>query len=380
MKRLYGDQFQTGRLFEGDMACDIETSGLDETDEIYSIGFSNEFGGVVYILDKSNHNDIRNILLQTLLNPEFKYVIAFHNALFDLPFILRTFFPEIIKISSTEFTGNIFDTIIAARYLYSTQYLSHLDLHKRMTYSLKFMVEYYGISEELAASFEETVKGIKIQFADVNKVAEYNYKDCVNTLSLYKKFKLILRQQDSYDYYLNYHFPHAFWNIIHMRSNGIPVNEKRLREMSNLLQNFFDDLSEEIYAQTKKRFNIGSQNEIASAVFNNRFLLRTDGETFIPPFTTGKDSVKVDITTFENLRGASTTPKEKSDLFNKIIAIMETTSALRELNAIEENLVCRPDGFYLYPNQTVSAKSGRIRISKPNAHGQSKKCFKITRW
>lgn len=380
MKFLYPDQFLITSLLEGDFACDIETKGLDETDCIYSIGFSNDSGGVVYILNDSNYAEVKALLQQTLLNPRYEYAIAFHNALFDLPFILKTFFPEITRIASIEFAKNLFDTIIAARYLYSTQYLSHLDLHKRMTYSLKFMAEYYGVSEEFASSFEETVKGIKIQFADVKKVAEYNYKDCVNTLGLYKKFKSILRERESYTYYSDYHFPHAFWNIFHMRFRGIPVNQKRLKGVTDLIENFVDDLSEEIYSQTKKRFNFGSQNEVSSAVFSNRFLIRSDGEPLIPPFTTEKESVKVDIATFEYLRDASTTTKETSDLFNKIIAVMEANSALRELDAIRENLVSRPDGFYAYPNQTVSAKSGRIRISKPNVHGQSKKCFKVTRW
>lgn len=100
---------------------------------------------------------------------------------------------------------------------------------------------------------------------------------------------------------------------------------------------------------------------------------------FIPPFVTEKGSRKVDITTFQYLRRNSH-KKKNVELFNNIIAVMEATSVLRELNAISENLVSTPDGFYIFPNQTVSAKSGRIRISKPNVHGQSKKGIKATIW
>ena len=379
MKYVYGDGFTISSLFLSDFSIDNETRGLDLQSGLYSIGFSNQQGGVVFIASVENFNEIKMILQWTLLNPDFNYSVVFHNGFFDIPFILKAFFPEIKKLSSLMFCKYIFDTLIAARFVYSTQYLNHLDLHKRLTFSLKFLAEYYGISMDEAYSFESALKGVKIDFANPDEVANYNYKDCVNTLGLFNKFKSILIQHGQYSYFINYHLPHAFWNLFHMRWHGIPVGHIQLDEKISLLSEFINEVSDKVYEQAKVRFNFNSQDELSGAIFYNYFLRNDDSEMFIPPFVTEKGSRKVDITTFQYLRRNSR-KKKNVELFNNIIAVMEATSVLRELNAISENLVSTPDGFYIFPNQTVSAKSGRIRISKPNVHGQSKKGIKATIW
>lgn len=379
MKYLYGESFTLTSLFTSDIAVDIETTGLNLSSRIYSIGFSNDQGGIVFILCEDNLEEIRMILKWTLLNPNFSPSIVFHNGLFDVPFILRALFNEIAKPSSTQFCKNIFDTLIAARFVYSTQYLDHLDLHKRLTYSLKFLAEYYGISVDELYSFESALKGIKINFANPDEVANYNYKDCVNTLGLFNKFKSVLIQDGQYIYFTSHHMAHAFWNLFHMRWNGIPVDSVQLEEKISLVSRFVDEISNKVYKQVKVIFSFSSQNEISKAIFHNHFLRRDDGEILIPPFKTEKESKKVDIDTFQHLRKNSR-KKENVELFNNIIAVMEGNSVLRELNSISENLVNTSNGFCVFPNQTVSAKSGRIRISKPNVHGQSKKGFKGTLW
>lgn len=379
MKYFFGENFNFSSLLMSDIAIDIETTGLELSSEIYSIGFSNEYGGVVYVLDVDNFEEIKMLLRATLLNHNFDYTVVFHNGLFDIPFILRIFFGEIRSLSSLLFCKKLFDTVIAARFIYSTQYLSHLDIHKRLTYSLKYLAEYYGVNMDEVYSFEDAITGLKIDFANPDNVANYNYKDCVNTLGLFKKFKSLLLHSDQYNYFNSYHFPHAFWNIFHMRWNGIPVDEGQVNEKIDLVNQFIEELLGKIYARTKCLFNLSSQEELASAIFYNHFLRDDDGEMFKPPFITEKGSRKVDISTFKYLRNHSQ-KIENVELFDNIIAVMEASSVLRELNAISENLVLTDKGYYIFANQTVSAKSGRIRISKPNVHGQSKKGFKATNW
>lgn len=379
MKYFFGDGFNLSSLFMSDVAIDIETTGLDLASEIYSVGFSNELGGIVYIYGDENLEEIKQILRATLLNPGFDYTVIFHNGLFDVPFLLRTFFTEIKNISSLLLCKKMFDTVIAARFIYSTQYLSHLDLHKRLTYSLKYLVEYYGISIDDAYSFESIVAGVKINFANPREIAEYNYKDCANTFRLFQKMKTILINNNQYCYFIEWHFPHAFWNIFHMRWNGIPVNADLCKDMIALVSRFIEEMLENIYVRTKCIFNFSSQQELVSAIFYNHFVCSENGERFIPPFITEKESIKVDIGTFSYLRNHSR-KKVNVELFDNVIAVMEANSVLRELNAVLDNFVLTDKGYYIFANQTVSAKSGRIRISKPNIHGQSKRGFKATSW
>lgn len=381
MKQFFGVDFSLGSLFTMDLAVDIETSGLDKSDSIVSIGFANRLGGVVYVLsgDSKLEDEVSCLLQFTLLNHCFEHTIIFHNAFFDLPFIVRKFFPH-QSMTSLQFAKKLADTLIMARFIYSTQYLSHLDLHGRLTYSLKFLVEYYGISVDEAYSFEETVKGIKIQYLHPLEIANYNYQDCENTLALYAKFRIILSQDGGLLYYEDFHFPHAFWNIFHMRSRGIPVNKELLDEKLLLFEHFIEDVSYQVFLLTKKSFNFASANEVKMAIFFNESLTHRDGEILLPPFVTDKKSVKVDIDTFKYLRDNADL-KENSNLFNLIISIIEASSTLKELKAIQDNLESVGSNiFLLFPNQSVSAKSGRIRMSKPNVHGQSKRSFKITRW
>lgn len=369
----YGEEIDWKDFLNRDFSCDIETTEL-KNGNIYAVGFSDGNNGVVLIPGFENDTEIIiELLTRTLLNPQFEYQIIFHNIFFDLPYLIHCFF-ENRKIKSTAcFAPRLRDTLIFSRYLFSTSYLDHIDVRKRSAYSLKYLSFFHGIDLSHEA-YDEIVQGKRIEYVDVKVIADYCFKDCLNTFKLHEKLTNISVAEGTFDYFFHHHLSHALLNVLHMLLNGIPVNARKLEDSLNILENLAELFKNEIYDTVGEVFNIFSSIDLFKIVFKKDAFKSIYGKKLRKPFVTDKGRVKLDTSTLKILRDECLNPL----LMDKIIFVLEVNNALISMRALKDHLYKVEESYKIYPNQSASAKSTRLKCNNPPVHGFSKIVFKHT--
>lgn len=353
---------------------DIETTEKDFSGRIHCIGFCNSDGGVIFFMDDPGDVECVKALLQSsILSRDFPHEIYYHNVFFDLPYLLKKLFPYLLIKRTNQFAPFVYDTLILARYLMTTGYQDHVDPLGRTAFGLKYLSNFHAIDEE-QESYEDVVGELRIDYVPKHLVADYCYADCLNTFKLFAELKQIAVLEGTWDYFVKFHHPYAYQNVFHMGLNGIPVDAKGLNRLIDRVENLVEEVKDEIFDETRKIFDFNSSRELSGIVFKNDALRTSDNKPLKKPFVTENGSVCLDTTTLKLLENQCGNPI----LMTKIIFVMEASQALGVMARLLGSVVWTQDGASVFPKQSASASSARLRCTNPPIHGFGKKIFHHT--
>ncbi len=370
----YGDLESWQDLLLSSFGNDIETTEKDFSGKIHCIGFSNGNGGVVFFMDDQYDVDcVKTLLQSSVLNSSFSHDIYYHNVFFDLPYILKKLFLFLQPKRVSQFAPFVYDTLILARYLMTTGYQDHVDPLGRTAFGLKYLSSFHEIDEE-QEGYDDVVGELRIDYVPKHLVADYCYADCLNTFKLFAELKEIAITEGTWDYFVNYHHPHAYQNVFHMGLNAIPIDVKSLTESIDKLENLLETVKDEIFDETRRIFDFNSSRELSGIIFKNDALKSYDDKPLKKPFVTENGSVCLDTTTLKVLEGQCKNP----ELMTKIIFVLEAGHALGVMSRLHESVVWTQNGAKVFPKQSVSTSSARLRCTNPPIHGFGKKIFHHT--
>ena len=370
----YGKLKNPQELLTSSFANDIETTEKDFSGNIHSVGFANADGGAVFFMDdKEDVEALKSLLQASLLNKNFQHEIYYHNVFFDLLYIVKKLFPYLNIKRANFFAPNVFDTLILARYLLTTGYQDHVDPKGRTAFGLKFLSEFHDIDDE-QDSYDDVVGEVRIECVPKPLIASYCYDDCKNTFQLFSELKQIAVGQGTWDYFVKYHHPHAYKNVLHMGLNGIPVDLKSLNKRIDQFETVIEEIQDEVFEETRKIFDFNSPRDLAAIIFKNEALRDYEGKPLKKPFVTENESVSLDATTLKLLESRC----RNSLLMTKIIFVIEAIHALGMMERLKESIVHTSEGPKVFPKQSASASSARLRCTNPPIHGFGKKMFNHT--
>ena len=361
-------------LLASNFSNDVETTEKDFSGKIHSVGFSNGTGGVVFFMDiPGDVESASSLLKSSVLNNQFPYEIYYHNFSFDLPYIIKKLFPSLVLKRTNQFAPLIYDSLILARYLMTTGYQDHVDPLGRTTFGLKYLSSLHGIDDE-QESYDNAIGELKIDYVPKNIVADYCYADCLNTFRLFQALKQISIKEGTWNYFLNYHHPHAYQNVFHMGLNGIPLDLDELTTTIDLIEDLLEQIKQEVFDEAHRVYDFNSPRDLSSLIFKNEALRSKEDKPLKKPFVTENGSVSLEATTLKLLEGQCSNP----DLMAKIIFILEASHGLGVMNRLVETVLYTREGPKVFPKQSASSSSTRLRCTNPPIHGFGKKLFHHT--
>lgn len=387
------------------IAIDIETTGLNANDETFSAAVS-WFDALGFLqsawihLDRYSRVDVGEneiafqcFLNATLFNPSgYKGTVVFHNLAYDLPYLLRRFYrppgsteparPWNYIFRSKDF-ARIHDSQVLSRCLRNNKYSSHLDPRAEKAHSLKFLArEHLGVAH---TSFMDAVGYGSIRAADLKKVEEYNRKDAELTLRLYLHLKKLPETMGRPGEWWWFEKHEMSFTLAMAAANfsGVRVDVKRTRCLATRITRAMDRIEGELFRLAGRSFNLGSNEEIARALFRNyrlTYLRRGKKAHLLPLYKTDTGLPKVDIGTFVKLRHQirAEDPGNTSTLraVNLVIQYLELTNAFKHIEIFQRHWVRLPNGEYrLFPKFSADAKTGRVRCGSPNILGLGSAIF-----
>lgn len=395
------------------ISVDIETDGLEVNAEIItaSIAWTHDEGCTVasaaFHLDRHNQNlkqadrIFRKILDATLFNPTYAGVVVFHNAAFDLPFLLRRYFrvhkPRqellncISRLRSAEPANpvnyrfllsdfcKVYDTQALSRSLRNNKFVSHADPRGERCHSLKYLArEHLSVDHK---GFRDTIGPGNIRMANLKTVLEYNRKDAELTLQLFFYLRQVAKATE-WHYFNNTESPFIM-GIIGLNWRGLPFNFGRAKALANQIKSEMFRLETEIFSGVGWSFNLRSQRELSNALFGNAkltYLYKGRERRLTPLYESETGQRKVDISTLVKLRKStwdgSGTPPSSHRVLNQIIQYLEIGQAYEDIEKLQRHAVLMSNSTYrIFSRITADAKTGRIKCGSPNVLGIPKEIF-----
>jgi len=233
------------------LAIDIETTGLRfERDTMLSISFAWSDADAVSIpINRMFHDEETEKLWLKELKEFFlnyKGVKVFHNALFDVKFLVRELFME----SDTDYEGRTIGT--KALECDDTMIMAYLCLNStsRPSLSLKDLIyEYVG---EYAVNVKNLKEALESNLITEEELLLYNAKDTVGTFWLYEKYADLLVVEEQINTYNAIMKPSLNY-LTQMMLNGLPLDKDKVEAARTKVQGEFDiavaQLNGNIYTQ-----------------------------------------------------------------------------------------------------------------------------------
>ena len=238
----------------GELAIDTETTSVDPHQaKLVGISISTKIGKACYI--PINHDNGKNLKEENVLkiikptledksikkigqNIKFDYTIFFHRG---------------IKMNSLEDTMLMSYVLDAGKNRHNMNTLSEIHLgHNPITF------------KDLVGTGK---KQINFSQVEIEKAKKYSAEDADITLRLYKLFLKNLKSENLVNIYEIFEKP-LIQILAQMEINGIKVDEKFLRKLSDKFQIKIDLLEKEIFKTSKKKFNIASTKQLGEIMYN----------------------------------------------------------------------------------------------------------------
>ena len=239
---------------KGELAIDTETTSIDPHQaKLVGISISTKIGKACYI--PINHEKGKNLKEENVLkiikptledksikkigqNIKFDYTILFHRG---------------IKMNSMEDTMLMSYVLDAGKNRHNMNTLSEIHLgHNPITF------------KDLVGTGK---KQINFSQVEIDKAKNYSAEDADITLRLYKKFLKNLKSENLINIYEIFEKP-LIQILAQMEINGIKINEKFLKKLSDKFQIKIDLLEKEIFKTSKKKFNIASTKQLGEIMYN----------------------------------------------------------------------------------------------------------------
>ena len=238
----------------GELAIDTETTSVDPHQaKLVGISISTKIGKACYI--PINHENGKNLKEENVLkiikptledksikkigqNIKFDYTIFFHRG---------------IKMNSLEDTMLMSYVLDAGKNRHNMNTLSEIHLgHNPITF------------KDLVGTGK---KQINFSQVEIEKAKKYSAEDADITLRLYKLFLKNLKSENLVNIYEIFEKP-LIKILAQMEINGIKVDEKFLKKLSDKFQIKIDLLEKEIFKTSKKKFNIASTKQLGEIMYN----------------------------------------------------------------------------------------------------------------
>ena len=239
---------------KGELAIDTETTSIDPHQaKLVGISISTKIGKACYI--PINHEKGKNLKEENVLkiikptledksikkigqNIKFDYTILFHRG---------------IKMNSMEDTMLMSYVLDAGKNRHNMNTLSEIHLgHNPITF------------KDLVGTGK---KQINFSQVEIEKAKNYSAEDADITLRLYKIFLKNLKSENLINIYEIFEKP-LIQILAQMEINGIKINEKFLKKVSDKFQIKIDLLEKEIFKTSKKKFNIASTKQLGEIMYN----------------------------------------------------------------------------------------------------------------
>ena len=239
---------------KGELAIDTETTSIDPHQaKLVGISISTKIGKACYI--PINHEKGKNLKEENVLkiikptledksikkigqNIKFDYTILFHRG---------------IKMNSMEDTMLMSYVLDAGKNRHNMNTLSEIHLgHNPITF------------KDLVGTGK---KQINFSQVEIEKAKNYSAEDADITLRLYKIFLKNLKSENLINIYEIFEKP-LIQILAQMEINGIKINEKFLKKLSDKFQIKIDLLEKEIFKTSKKKFNIASTKQLGEIMYN----------------------------------------------------------------------------------------------------------------
>ena len=239
---------------KGELAIDTETTSIDPHQaKLVGISISTKIGKACYI--PINHEKGKNLKEENVLkiikptledksikkigqNIKFDYTILFHRG---------------IKMNSMEDTMLMSYVLDAGKNRHNMNTLSEIHLgHNPITF------------KDLVGTGK---KQINFSQVEIDKAKNYSAEDADITLRLYKKFLKNLKSENLINIYEIFEKP-LIQILAQMEINGIKINEKFLKKLSDKFQIKIDLLEKEIFKTSKKKFNVASTKQLGEIMYN----------------------------------------------------------------------------------------------------------------
>jgi DNA polymerase I-like protein with 3'-5' exonuclease and polymerase domains len=411
------------------VAIDIETDSLSRRCEIISAAIAWREGDKVVsqsfflsrlplINSKYSADELRarlrrdeKLFLQVLNATLFsgggissEHTSVFHNALFDVIRILERYREPDERERKEKTTGRpnasgkyyrfnsndfcrISDTAAMSRVHKNNKVTSFIDPKEkgRGPHGLKFLEEeLLHISDR--PDFQEVTGGRSSKAADLDELLQYNESDAANTLCLYEYFSSNLDTHEL-SYIYNYDEPHLF-NLLHLSWHGTPFDRPLALKGHQEVVEGLQELENQIFELTESIFNLESHPALSSAIFN--IGAKFQPAPGVPPlairplFRTPSGSPAVDSQSlrmlFQHLN--SIDPYSGSlKLIRRVLRHQEMVKNRSFFEVLLRYAVAEPglhdkSEYFLFPNMSANAVSGRVICSSPNLLGLPKKFFK----
>ena len=323
-----------------EVAIDIETTGLNVgIDQICGIALAHEDSSLYIPLA---HAGAQNILFADIKSALTKVtqgnlVKLFHNATFDVPFLMKL---------GLEFEGDIFDTRLLLR--------SYTD-RSLQSYKLKELATDY-IHPKSDVWERELVNTLKSKFGSTSKgslhkllpseAKDYACADVVLTLRLYREIMGRKNIRESNVVYLSKESEVAKV-ISTIVERGFAINEKYKRQIVSSLKKDVDELEPKIFDNLRKELNLNSNQQLLDAL---------SAVGCEPRNKDGKPTVAV-----ASLKMIENPPEVVGQLIHR----SDKISKLRSISSIDDFLV---EGR-IFPSIMVSAQLGeRFSCTKPSLY------------
>ena len=238
----------------GELSIDTETTSIDPHQaNLVGVSMSTGIGKACYI--PLNHEKGKNLneanvlkILKPILEDKSVKKIG-QNIKFDY----TIFFHRGIKVNSIEDTMLMSYVLDAGKNRHNMNTLSEIHLgHRPITF------------KELVGTGK---KQINFSQVEIEKAKKYSAEDADITLRLYKIFLKKLKSENLVNIYEIFEKP-LVQILAHLEINGIRVNEKFLKKLSNKFQTKINLLESDIYKTSKKNFNIASTKQLGEVMYN----------------------------------------------------------------------------------------------------------------
>ena len=238
----------------GEIAIDTETTSLDcHQAKLVGISLSTKIGQACYIpighgngknlVEKNIINKIKPVLEDKSIkkigqNIKFDYIILYHRG---------------IDMNSMEDTMLMSYALDAGKNRHNMDALSEIHLgHKTISY------------KDLVGTGK---KQINFSEVDIKLAKKYAAEDADITYRLYKIFLKNLKSEKLLNIYEIFEKP-LIKILALMEINGIKVDKKFLKLLSDKFEKKINNLEKEIFKLSKKEFNIGSTKQLGEVMYN----------------------------------------------------------------------------------------------------------------
>jgi DNA polymerase I len=239
----------------GELAIDTETSSLDAHQaDLVGISLSTKVGKACYIpIGHKFKGCLKKDTVIKKLKPvlEDKSVKKIGQ---NIKFDFIVLFKQGIKMNSMEDTMLMSYVLDAGKNKHNMDTLSQIHLqHKTISFK-----EIVGTGKK------------EINFSDVelNKAMEYAAEDADITFRLYKAFSKNLKLEKLTNIYEIFEKP-LIEILAFMEIEGIKVDSKFLKVLSEKFQKKIDKLEKEVFKISKKKFNIASPKQLGEIIYND---------------------------------------------------------------------------------------------------------------